>query len=72
MSPIASFLIGRSGRSRAFRLIIALSTLGQIGGPEAREALEHAALTHPDPATRRRAAAKLRSAEALSVRSDAP
>ncbi len=50
----------------------AIRALGQIGGPEAREALEHAARTHPDPATRRRAAAKLRSGEALSARSDPP
>ena len=50
----------------------AIRALGQIGGPEAREALEHAARTHPDSATRRRAAAKLRSGEALSARSEAP
>jgi hypothetical protein len=42
----------------------AIRGLGQIGGPEARRALEHAAKTHPDPATRRRARAKLRSGEA--------
>jgi hypothetical protein len=50
----------------------AIRALGQIGGPEARDALEHAARTHPDPATRRRATAKLRSGDALSARSDPP
>lgn len=39
----------------------AIRGLGQIGGPEAYDALEQAAQTHPDSKTRERARAELRS-----------
>jgi hypothetical protein len=68
VDPLADALMkGKPRLSNA-----AIRALGQIGGPEARQALEHAARTHPDSATRRRALAKLRAGEALSARSDAP
>jgi hypothetical protein len=59
-----------NGKSRVRNA--AIRGLGQIGGPEARKALENAAERHPDADTRRRARAKLRSGEALSARSAAP
>jgi hypothetical protein len=40
----------------------AIRGLGQIGGPESHAALDQAAQTHPDSATRKRARAELRSA----------
>jgi HEAT repeat protein len=68
VGPLAEALTNGEPRLRN----AAIRGLGQIGGPEAQKALEHAARTHPDPATRRSARAKLRSGEALSARSDAP
>jgi len=46
----------------------AIRGLGQIGGPEARRALEDAAEAHPDPATRRLANARLRSSDIRDAR----
>jgi len=68
VGPLAEALTNGEPRLRN----AAIRGLGQIGGPEAHKALEHAARTHPDPATRRSARAKLRSEEAMSARSDAP
>lgn len=48
----------------------AIRGLGQIGGDEARQALERASRTHRDPGTRNRAQAEIRSVEARSARSD--
>jgi hypothetical protein len=57
VGPLAEALTNGEPRLRN----AAIRALGQIGGPEADKALEQAAETHPDPATRRRARAKLRS-----------
>ena len=57
VGPLAHALMNGEPRLRN----AAIRGLGQIGGPEARKALEHAAETHPDAATRRRARAKMRS-----------
>jgi hypothetical protein len=46
----------------------AIRGLGRVGSPEARQAIEHAARTHPDPATRKRALAEARAREARSAR----
>ena len=46
----------------------AIRGLGRINGPAASQALEHAAETHPDSATRRRAHAELRSAAVRRAR----
>ena len=45
----------------------AIRGLGRIGGLEARQALEAVARTHPDPQTRRRAAARARSLASRSA-----
>ncbi len=39
----------------------AIRGLGRVGSAEARQAIEHAARTHPDPATRKRALAETRT-----------
>jgi hypothetical protein len=49
----------------------AIRGLGRNATPASQQVLEHAAESHPDPATRNRARAELRSGEARRARSDA-
>jgi hypothetical protein len=45
----------------------AIRGLGRIATPEASRALESAAASHPDPATRRRARAEIGKRRAASI-----
>lgn len=56
VAPLASALSREPARVR----IAAIRGLGRIGTPEALRALDQAASSHPDPATRRRAGAEIR------------
>jgi hypothetical protein len=56
VAPLASALAGGSARVR----MAAIRGLGRIAAPAALRVLEAAAASHPDAATRRRAAAELR------------
>jgi hypothetical protein len=57
----AGALTGALDRDEPRVRMAAIRALGRIGTPEAREALEAVAEAHEDPATRRRAAAEVRT-----------
>ena len=56
-------LTGALDRAEPRVRMAAIRALGRVGTPEARNALETVAGTHDDPATRRRAAAEVRTLE---------
>jgi hypothetical protein len=60
VAPLARLLGSDSARVR----MAAIRGLGRVGTPGAREALAQAAASHPDEATRRRAAAEVKLIEA--------
>ena len=59
VGPLSSALAGGDARLR----MAAIRGLGRIAVPESRRALESAAQSHADAATRRRAAAELQATE---------
>lgn len=56
LAPLAGLLAREDPRVR----MAAIRALGRVGTPAAKQALAEAAASHPDPATRRRAAAEVK------------